>query len=295
MVLLAPLVLIFVYESDLRDRGESSSEGVTVGIAVLIRATARRFMRSASSGLMRTTVGALGRASARAAVRRGVKAAMRVVASSLVRRDEPEEVEVSERSEKPGSAVAALSIGFVALALSFYGVLQVASEEARNLVLRGGQLGVVEASVLAGVPLLVYAGFHNALGRVFGVKISYSTELDGLLLQGYFTGAGSFLPMTTDVEYAGTANSKSNLAVVSLLLMLVVHVALVLIGGSVGSDRMEFLGTLFLVYAFIYVFPISPLEGQFVWRRSKLLWLSVALPILGAFLFLMPREFAEVL
>jgi hypothetical protein len=52
---------------------------------------------------------------------------------------------------------------------------------------------------------------------------------------------------------------------------------------------------MFLVYAFVYCFPIKPLEGYFVWSSSKLQWILVTLPILVAFLTWLPPEFGEIL
>ncbi len=73
VTMVAPLVAIQVYGATTEGLDKAGTGEVTVGIAVILRATARRLLRGASSNVMRTTAGALGRTSARAFVRRMVK------------------------------------------------------------------------------------------------------------------------------------------------------------------------------------------------------------------------------
>lgn len=294
LVFFAPMILISLYGEKLNIERSSAGE-VTVGIAVVLRATARRFIRGASSNMMRTTVGAFGRTSARAATRRFVKFAGRLFFGSMVQEAAADEGEVQERG--PLAQAVSLGLGYAALCLSFFGILEVVGRTHPEHVaelLGGGALTELEAVLLAGVPLLVYAGLHQVVGRLLSVRASYRTEIDGLLLQAYFTGAGSFLPLTTDVEFTGTERAKRRLAMCSILGMFAIHVILMAASPAEGS-ALEFLGAMFLVYAFVYVFPIKPLEGHFIWASSKLQWLLVAAPILYAFLSWLPAHFGEIL
>ena len=115
------------------------------------------------------------------------------------------------------------------------------------------------------------------------------------MLQAYFTGAGSFLPLTTDVEYEGDDKSACKLAVGSLLGMLGFFGIFFVAGGIYNLAILKFLGSMFLVYCFVYSFPIKPLEGHFIWSFNKLVWLLVMLPILISFMTCMDYAFGEIL
>ena len=278
------------------ERGVPAGE-VTVGIAVFLRATARRLLRGASTNFMRTTVGAFGRTSARAATRRFVKFSGRLLFSSVVQQSTEEagtDEATKERSELLLQVVA-LALGFVGLCVSFWGILQVVDADTVAGILGTSGLSELSAVVLAGVPLLVYALLHYVFGKVFDVRTRYRTELDGLLLQGYFTGAGSFLPLTTDVDYTGSDIGKRNVAIASLVGMLVAYGGIALLGNATGSAELSFLGPMFLVYAFVYCFPIKPLEGHFIWTSSKTLWAVITTPILIAFMLWLPEGFGQIL
>ncbi|MCA8977186.1 MAG: hypothetical protein KDC98_20865 [Planctomycetes bacterium] len=294
VLLCAPLFVVHLYRSSIGGAEGPTSEEVTVGIAVILRATARRFLRTASNSLMRTAFSVVGRASARAATRRVVKAATKVTIGMALQRNEDDD-DAPEPERRPQSALIALASGALALGLSFWGILEISSAEVADKLLYEGRLGVTYACIYVAVPLLAYAACHRIFGQLFGVRISYRTDVEGLLLQGYFTGSGSFLPMTTDVEYDGSQRASCLVATSSLLAMLLLHLGCMWAAHGSGSEHLEFLGAAFLVYAFIYVFPITPLEGTFIWRSSKLLWLLVAAPILAAFLYLLPASFGEIL
>jgi hypothetical protein len=291
IALFAPMIAIQSHAETLALPGKSAAGEVTVGIAVIVRATARRLLRSASTSVLRTTVGALGRTSARAATRRGIKFVTRVLFGSLVQQS-AEEGRAHAHTLLSGAI--AIGLGFVGLCLSFLGVLYVAGPEVSARITDSG-LSTTAAVLLAGVPLLVYAGLHQSLGRLVGVRAHYRTEIDGLLLQGYFTGAGSFLPLTTDVEYEGSDEGKRLLALGSLAGMFAAHAVCVAVGRALALPGLEVLGAMFLVYCFLYSFPIRPLEGWYVWRSSKLHWALVALPVLLAFLYWLPPAFGAIL
>ena len=293
-VLFLPLIAIDAHGASLTGIERPGAGETTVGIAVILRATARRLLRGASTNLMRTTAGALGRTSARAATRRFVKFAGRLFFGSVVNQS----AAASRTGTAPittGSQVFALALGYVALALSFRGIMYVVPENVVADLTRSTGLGVLELVLLSGLPLLAYAGLHRAIGPRVGVKTRYRTELDGLLLQAYFTGAGSFLPLTTDVDFEGDALAKKRLATWSILGLFGLHGLSTVLGNSLGSPHLAFLGSMMLVYCFVYCFPIRPLEGHFIWTSSKVQWFAVTLPILIAFLLWLPPTFGEIL
>ena len=73
------------------------------------------------------------------------------------------------------------------------------------------------------------------------------------------------------------------------------HFALALAAKTSGLDSVELAAMAVLVYAFVFSFPLTPLEGHHLWKRSKLLWLVVWLPILVVFTQDIPESFALVL
>ena len=289
-----PLYLIHYHqETSFGDAAVGTGEA-TVGIGVILRATARRLLRSGSSNILRTTLGAYSRAAGRAMTRRLVKLAARVAVGSVTKQavegslDEPEPA-------TPMSNFIAIAVGFVGLIASFWGILLIADDSIVAAITTDRGLSVPVAAMLAGVPMLIYALLNAIAGRMHGVGISFNSAIDGLILQGYFTGAGSFLPMTTDIRYEGTTRQKAWVAVLALGSMYLLHLLLLWIGSMTGIYALTFLSTLFLIYCFVYSFPINPLEGYDIWSGSKLVWFLFWIPILGSFIVNLPADLAEIL
>lgn len=292
-----PLVLIHLFQTEDMGTAARQSGEVTVGIAVILRATARRWLRTGSRNLLRTTFGAYSRASARALTRRVVKSVGRILAGLLMK-DAWEKADPDEDSAEDTTTShsrRALFLGVVGLCLSFWGVLMLQTSADAAKVTNGGEISFLTASVLAGAPMLVYAMILVAAGRFWGITIRLQTAVDGLLLQGYFTGAGSFLPMTTDVEYEGPDERKPWVAGAALGSMYVVHVVLYLAARWTDSYALMFASAMFLTYCFVYSFPIQPLEGYHLWSRSKLLWFCFWIPILLSFVRSLPESCAAIL
>jgi hypothetical protein len=266
-------------------------EEVTVGIAVIARATARRLLSTAVHNVLRTTVGTFSRAASRTFLRRLIRFIVRtlfgVLAIDLLFYYGFSGIPALQAPRHP---VVAVGLGVVALSLSFFGILHVIDPHLAASVTTGAPLSYLTCSVLAGLPLAVYGGIHAVAARWLDVDLHFNTSLDGLLLQAYFTGAGSFLPMTTDIEYVGSSRNNMRMAFISLMSMFVVHLGLTFVGHMTGSVTLRFAGAMFLLYCFVYMFPIRPLEGYDIWCANKGLWLVVFIPILIAF-FLLPEEF----
>ena len=295
--LFLPMVAINMYGVSLDLRNEAPSE-INVGLIVILRAMLRRLLRGFSTNILQTTVGTFGRTSARAITRRFVRFIGRILFGSIMQ-DNSEETK-DKKKQKPKEATfwrqtISLTLGFVGLCLSFWGILQVVPEETVEALIGSAGLSEMEAVILAGVPLLVYAFLHKSFGKRFGVKTAYKTEVDGLFLQAYFTGAGSFLPMTTDVEYYGDVKDHCKLASSALIGMFLASCLCLAVGHIFDLASFHFLGSMFLIYCFVYCFPIQPLEGHIVWSRSRLLWLAIAIPILLAFANFMDVAFGDIL
>ena len=295
-----PMFVIYSYDVSIDINNDAPGE-VTVGLIVILRATFRRLLRGLSVNIMQTTVGTFGRTSARTVTRRFVKFVGRVLFGSILQDsvDEEEEEKPRQKSKIPEYSflkqLVSLILGFVGLCLSFWGILHVIPAEKVEILVGSKGLSYLEAVVLAGIPLLAYALIHVTFGRMFGVRTTYCTEIDGLLLQGYFTGAGSFLPMTTDIEYHGEEKAKCKLAVSALLGMLSLFGFFYVAGEMLDMGTLNFLSSMFLIYCFVYCFPIEPLEGYIIWSHNKLVWAAVTLPILLAFMNCMDSTFGDIL
>ncbi len=282
LVLLLPMFLLpslAVSSSSLASPNEAAE--ATVGIGVILRATTRRLLRSGASNLLRTTVGAVSRASARTLTRRVVRIAEKYFLGMMIRDLAGTNPEAAERRQPLGVATA---LGVVALAASFWGVLQLVGGEASSEVLSQGQLHVVVAGLLASVPLLVQVAVSLATAHWLGTDCRISTPVDGLILQAYFTGSGSFLPMATDVQQHGTPRAAMLASTIALAVQWGLFLVLHLASGVVDAPAVQFAAAMFLVYAFVNSFPIAPLDGYALWRGSKTLWVVVWLPILVSFL-----------
>ena len=299
--LFAPLVAIAVYATKVEMGTVAPSAELTVGIAVLFRATARRLLRASFQNILRTTFATVSRAFARTATRRFIRIFAHSFFGAMAKQpgadERSEEIDsaLDQQPVSPASSFIALATGFIGLALSFWGVLWVASHEGDTAAASIHGMPLPLACSLAALPIVVYGSITYVAARLFGVTVQLVTSLDGLLIQGYFTGAGSFLPMTTDINYRGPQLANAKLASFALASMLLLHWLLFALAKQIDSPETLFLSAMFLVYAFVYSFPIRPLEGSAIWRVSKLWWLIIFGPILASFLMLFPSDLAGLL
>ena len=293
-VFVVPIVWIHVQSGSAAELGGVQAAEVTIGIGVILRATARRLLRSASSNILRTTVGAFSRASARAVTRRQVKLASRILFGSLTKHADSDDGDRSD-DEAGQSTALALALGCAALWASFFVILRLLPSADSQAVVGGGALSFGAAASLATLPLLAYAGLTLLAARIWNVKLGFQTAIDGVLLQGYFTGATSFLPMCTDVSHEGTQSAKLRLAVTVLGGLYVLHLTTAGLAAWLDSYGWSFLSSMFLLYSFVYTFPIPPLEGQHIWKTSKLMWAALWIPILISFVYGVPPEFSAIL
>lgn len=276
-------------------QGRAPAE-ITVGLIVILRATFRRLLRGFSTNVLQTTIGTFGRTSARAVTRRFVRFVGRVLFGSTMQKEEKRNRGVKEEKKaSPFWQLLSLTVGFIGLCLSFCGILQIIPPDTKDSLIGAKGLSELDAVLMAGAPLLIYAFLHKTFGRRLGVNTTYRTEIDGLFLQAYFTGAGSFLPMTTDVEYGGDKRTHFKLASCALIGMFGCFGICYVAGLLFKAAHLNFVGSMILIYCFVYCFPIKPLEGHIIWAHSKRLWLAIAIPILLAFAGCMDTAFGDIL
>lgn len=291
-ILFLPLVLIYLYQEERGTGSQLAGAEVAVGVAVMLRTTFRRLLRAGTTNLLRTSLGAFSRTSARAMTRtlsrRLARVAARVVLRVLTVRPDTMSALTPEVNSGALSGVAVV-LGFLALALSF---AFVATHQTTAV---SHAYSISQLSLLAAFPLLVYVAASYSMARRFGTRIRVNTALDGLLLQAYFAGAGSFLPMTTDIEYEADESTRFRIATRVLLILYVSHLALQWIAVVFDFPAISTLASFLLLYSFVYSFPIRPLEGFSVWKGSRVVWLLLCVPILVSFLAWLPPAIMDLL
>lgn len=273
---------------------EVTPEEATVGVAVVLRAIARRLVRTGMRDLLQTTVGVVTRTTMRAITRRlarvAVKSQARVFKRMIAARMGAKKEEKAASTEQ---ALSAVFLGFSGLSLSLWGVLRLL--EPGQLTVIVGDISLPVAALLGALPLLAHAVLAQHAAWRYGAKASFRTGLDGALIQAYFAGAGSYLPLIMDIEYRGTVENRAKASGFVLGGLFGMHLALNLLGRWNGSPYILFASSMFLIYCFVYAFPIKPLEGHYIWRKSKVLWLAGWIPLLITFLFNIPESFNELL
>ena len=297
LFLFGPFLLVDQYQSPpLYDAFGTPNIGqeVAVGLAVITRATARRLFTAAAHNVVRTTMGTFSRATARTFIRRLIRFTVRTLFGVLAIDTLLYGAMGITAIKRPRHPVVAVGLGTIVLSLSFLGILHVVEPWLANAVTTSSPLSYLTCSLLAGLPLTVYALIHAIVAPRLNVRLQFNTAIDGLILQAYFTGAGSFLPMTTDIEYIGNSRNNMRVAAISLATMFVIYLVLTWIGYWADMTILRFAADMFLLYCFVYVFPIRPLEGYNIWCESKAIWLAIFLAILIAFFKMSSEAFTAI-
>lgn len=287
-LLFLPLVLVSGYAGGGGAVGRHSAEAM-VGTGVLLRVALRRVFRTAARSLLQTTLGTFSRASARTVTRRVVRLAVKSAAVTVKGRYGEDDLEGTPRQ----SLKLALGLSLLTLAGSFYGVLWVIGPEASQAMT--GSHSPLSLAALSAVPMLMFTLLVRLFSRWHGVEARFSTSWDGMILQAYFTGAGSFLPLATDVEYHGERRAQAWTASSVLGSLLALHWILHFVGRSSGWWTVEFLGVMTIIYAFVYSFPLRPLDGYYLWSDSKWKWAVLWTAMLVSFIRNVPDSVQGIL
>jgi hypothetical protein len=291
-----PLVLVATLAAPTGAAVPGHSSELTVGIGVIIRATVRRLIRSGARGVVRTTISTLTRTVARTLTRRVLRVAIRssVATKSKGMLDSPTGP-TDESPTRDTGTFGGLLVGIAALSLSFWGILVAAGPNATATILAAGQLSLPAACVLASLPMLLYAILAYLAARWQRLPIRFVTTIEGLLVQAYFTGAGSFLPMTTDIELEGQPKSKARVAGFALFGLYGMHLLSAGLAHLLENPTLGFASGVMLIYCFVYAFPIKPLEGYWIWSYRKIFWALVFVPILLSFALTFPETLQIIL
>ena len=134
------------------------------------------------------------------------------------------------------------------------------------------------------LPLWIIYFMQSALARGMGITLRHETGIDGGVIQLYFAGAFSFMPLTSDVIIEGDEAQQGKIALGGLIGPSLVAMALWAGWKATGNLPMLFAADAFLIYPMVQTFPLNPLDGLRVWRWNKLIWFAVFLFIMTAFM-----------
>ncbi len=288
-LLFVPLLVVGIIGSSTPAAAKDANVEAAVGIAVILRAAAHRTVTAALGGVVHATFATAVRAGSRAVLQRLIRTTVLTVVGALAVAT-PASLRPRLRNSRRRLEVNAFAVGAGALVMgvSCVGVLLGLGPGLGGVVHESEVPHIIVAGALAATPLLVYAAAHTVSSRYWSVQVDYTTSIDGLLLQAYFTGAGSFLPMATDIECAGKEEDCMRVAAVGIGSLYLLHLALVGLGAATGSTVMEFASSMALLYAFVFIFPVRPLPGSRIWRHKRRVWVALVIPILASFYFLAP-------
>ena len=288
-LLFVPLLAVGVIGSSTPAPTRDANVEAAVGVAVILRAAAHRTVTAALGGVIHATFATAVRAGSRAVLQRLIRTTVLTVLGVLAVAT-PARLRPRLRGSWGRLRVNALAVGIgaSAMALSCVGVLYGLGPAGDGLTGQAGIPPALVAGVLAASPLLVYAAVHAWSSRRWGVRVDYTTSIDGLLLQAYFTGAGAFLPMATDIETRGEGRDCMRVAALGIGALFGLHLVLHTLALTAGVAALEFASSMALLYAFVFIFPVTPLPGSRIWRCRRRVWLALVIPILASFYFLAP-------
>ncbi|MCG8418579.1 MAG: hypothetical protein MJE77_11620 [Proteobacteria bacterium] len=279
LIMVLPLWLITRLGGDGSFSAAAGAGGAAVGIAAIFR--------SASRDILRTSFGVAARTAARAISRHWTHLIIQWVARTF------NLAEPTARVDGTPHPIAAIVMGYVALAISYGAVLSLVDPASRTVLLGSSPLPVLAA--VSACPLLCYYSLAYGAGKALDVRIIPRTEIDGLVLQIYFTAAASYLPLTSEAEYHGPRRKRKYVALIVIGGLFALHLVVGMIGAAFGLELLEHVAVLLLLHAFVFSFPFEPLDGRHIWENSKLMWLGTFLPIALAFHYRIPAAFYEII
>ena len=263
-----------------------SSATATVALGTIFRSNSRNVLKSTFMSAVRTGLRTMTRRLVRSFLPMLLRLFLPAFQTSTKNMREIEQ-------ENPQSLGLALGLGLVVLSCSFYGVVKLHPEVEPSTFQQGFSL--VTLAALAASTLVIHYVVMAWSGLKNNVNISLRTSADGIILQAYFTGALSYLPLASDVELTGTEENKAKCSAQALLTMLMLSLILDSLGVLFSFPILEVWAAHILLYLFVIAFPLKPLEGSDVFAFHKGWWVLIFLAILISFLFNIPESFYAIL
>jgi len=134
------------------------------------------------------------------------------------------------------------------------------------------------------LPLWFIYFVQSGVAKSLGSLLRHETGVDGGVIQLYFAGAFSFMPLTSDVIVEGDDKTKGKVALAGLLAPSFAAMALWAGWKVTGMIELLFAADAFLIYPMVQTFPLDPLDGVRVWRWNKFIWFLVFLFIMTGFM-----------
>jgi hypothetical protein len=282
LVVVGPVIFYRMNYLDITAVISQEAAATTVAVGTIFRSNSRNFLKSTFMSAVRTAL--------RTWIRRLVRLAIPILLRVFLPLLKTKKKKSEEQIRQP--VWLSLSLGFVALWVSFYGVISL-HPHIEEKVLFGFSLGV--SATLAASTYLLHALLLWFFAQRNGTVMSVNTSLEGILLQGYFTGALSYLPLASDLSIEGTAEGRAKTHLSTLLSLLVGSVILHVCGGFFAIPLLSCLSTHMLLYCFVISFPLKPLDGNGLFEYRKRLWLVVFSLVMLCFLLNMPEYFYGIL
>ena len=280
VIFILPLFLVHTLTASQGDDASQGAVAATVALGAIFRSNSRSILKSTFMSAIRTAL--------RAITRRIVRTILPV----LLRLFLPV-VGADEMSPKATSSLLGLVLGGVTLSLSFAGVILLSEPTARQALLFGYPLFL--CAFLASSTLVFHYVLMSFLCAKNEVSLRVNTSFDGILLQAYFTGAGSYLPLASDMEIQGTTRAKGICAAVSMLGLLVFSLVLDTIGAFFDIALLNMWAAHLLLYVFVISFPLQPLDGKDIWKENRIWWGAIFAVVTFCFLMNIPEGFYGIL
>ena len=135
------------------------------------------------------------------------------------------------------------------------------------------------------IPLWFIFVVQSWAARRENVVLKHETGPIGGGIQLYFAGAFSFMPLTSDVVVDDAdVQQRSRIAMWGLLPPALLSLLIWVVWQQVQDPRLLFISDAFLIFPMVQCFPLSPLEGIYVWRNNKLLWFLTFMFIMTLFM-----------
>ena len=282
LVFAGPVVLFRITYLDVFSETSENVAATTVAVGAIFRSNSRNFLKSTFMSTVRTAL--------RTWIRRLVRLALPILLRVFLPLLNTKKKKSSEEIRQP--IFMALMLGFVALWLSFYGVVSLHNEIGTK-VLFGFSLGM--CATIAATTYLLHAFLLWFYSYRFETNFQVNTSIEGILLQGYFTGAMSYLPLASDLLVVGSPKKRYSTHLYTVVTMLVSSLFLHALGFFLSVPLLLAIATHMLLYVFVISFPLKPLDGNGIFSYSKRMWFLVFVLVMLCFLFNMPDYFYEIL
>ena len=126
---------------------------------------------------------------------------------------------------------------------------------------------------------------QSFVARRENLVLKHETGPIGGGIQLYFAGAFSFMPLTSDIEVPdATVMQRARIAMYGLWPPALLALLIWVLWTQIKDPRLLFLSDAILIFPMVQCFPLSPLEGIYVWKHSKFTWFVTFLFIMSLFM-----------